>query len=124
MKRLLKVLGTPFGFLLALFLLALGAFFRPNEAVARTANPIHRFALEADRNAQDFAPPQPACFIVSTSVVSGHPELSGAVGTPTDLCSDAFTPARAGSESARRGFLIEALILSKYLHFQESLSSP
>ena len=123
-QMLSEVVRSPLGLLSGVLIHALLSSLGAQEAAAHDARPPHGFAFEKDRDAQDFASPDDSYSFVSGSVVPGHPGLSGAVGRSTGIGSHCFTEPNGASESVRRALLIEGLILSKYLHFRESLDTP
>lgn len=104
--------------------LAILAFGAAQEAAANSSKISDGLALVAGRDSQDCAAPVPSQSFVSAPGVFGHPGLAGVTETPSGLASEGFAEARGASELERRADLIAALILNKYSHFRESLTSP
>jgi len=116
----MQAIRTP----LAFSLLAILSIAASQEAAASASQVSKGLALEAGRDSQDCAAPIPADSFVSAAGASLYPGLTGVPGTPTGLVSEFFLDPRGASELERRADLIAALILTKYSHFRESLTSP
>jgi hypothetical protein len=61
---------------------------------------------------------------IAATIAPLRPCLPVAAGAPPEATSAAFVPLQACAAAERHAVLVDALILKKYLHFRESLSSP
>jgi hypothetical protein len=109
------------------FLAILGSFAGEgfsSKVSAHTPDVFDSAQLQACGEAQSAAAPGPAdCFITPT-IVPLRPCLPVAAGEPADSGSTTLVPPQTCSEVQRHAVLVDALILTKYQHFRESLSAP
>jgi len=81
-------------------------------------------ALERRQEAPVSAASTPLDSFVSVTNAPLRPCLTPSAGTTPDFAPEASLRPHSGSEEARRAARVEGLILTKYLHFRESLSAP
>lgn len=110
----LAVLG-----LLALFISA-----GVSRRAANASIPSVGLALIAGQESQQATAAIHDSTFISSTVAPIRPCLTGATKLPPETLSAAFDRRHAGPEDERQSELVTALILEKYLHFRESLSSP
>jgi hypothetical protein len=96
----------------------------PQKALAGTLEVSEGKALHARREPLVCAPAISPASFVSANFAPLKPGVPLAAGGSPAAAFESIVHPRACSRVDRQGILVTALILKKYLHFRESLTSP